>query len=251
MTRWRIADKRDVRRRFLEDVSGNRNGRITELRWATLTRLTDRRHNELAESLAWESAEFDKLFELVVTALEKRKGDAAGAELLSDQGFKKLQAGRPYEAISLLGRAMERFIKREHRDDLIFCLMGLSEAYHEAGLQAARSCALAATDTAGLAYFREKRNHSPAIPSPATAREDGVAIGRILPARGAWNWRPGLCCSPRLGDQGPERAQNNRQMMEGMLEITVPRRLIKPAEADERHARSVGANLASSIRRPA
>ena len=29
---------------------------------------------------------------------------------------------------------MERFIKREHRDDLIFCLMGLSQAYREAGL---------------------------------------------------------------------------------------------------------------------
>jgi hypothetical protein len=89
--------------------------------------------NEFAESGA-ESAEFDKLFELVVAALEKRKGDAAGAELLNDRGFKKLEAGHPYEAISLLGRAMERFIKREHRDDLIFCLMGLSQAYHEAGL---------------------------------------------------------------------------------------------------------------------
>ena len=43
--------------------------------------------NEIAE-LGVESAEFDKLFELVVTALEKRKGDAAGAELLSDRGCK-------------------------------------------------------------------------------------------------------------------------------------------------------------------
>jgi hypothetical protein len=54
--------------------------------------------------LGVDSAEFDELFELVVTALEKRKGDAAGAELLSDRGFKKLEAGHPYEAISLLGR---------------------------------------------------------------------------------------------------------------------------------------------------
>src|SRR5262249_47792366 len=41
--------------------------------------------NEFAE-LGAESAEFDKLFELVVTALEERKGDAAGAELLRDRG---------------------------------------------------------------------------------------------------------------------------------------------------------------------
>lgn len=50
---------------------------------------------------------------------------------------------------------MERFIKREHRDDLIFCLMGLSQAYHDAGLLwAARSCALAATERC-FAYFHE------------------------------------------------------------------------------------------------
>lgn len=41
------------------------------------------------------SAEFDKLFEFVVTALERRKGDAAGAELLSDRGFKNSKATAP------------------------------------------------------------------------------------------------------------------------------------------------------------
>lgn len=103
-----------------------------------------------------ESEDFEVLFENVINALEKRRGEVAGAGLLRDRGFKKLEANKPYEAISFLGRAMERFVKREHRDELIFCMLGLSEAYVEAGLLwAARSCALAAAERC-LAYYREE-----------------------------------------------------------------------------------------------
>ena len=110
---------------------------------------------ELGE-LGVESKEFDRLFNAIVINLEKRRGEATGAELLRDRGLQKLKADKPYEAIRLLGRAMERFVKREHREDLIFCLMGLSEAYAMAGLfWAARSCALSATERC-LAYYREE-----------------------------------------------------------------------------------------------
>ncbi len=110
---------------------------------------------ELAE-LGTEGKEFDKLFESVVEVIEKRRGEAAGAGLLSDRGFQKLEANKPYEAISLLGRAMERFFKREHRNDLIFCLMALSDAYANVGLLwASRSCALSAAERC-LAYFRQE-----------------------------------------------------------------------------------------------
>jgi hypothetical protein len=103
-----------------------------------------------------ESEDFDILFESAVTTLEKRRGEVAVAGLLRDRGLQKLEANKPYEAIGLLGRAMERFVKREHRDDLIFCMMALSDAYAEAGLLwAARSCALSAAERC-LAYFREE-----------------------------------------------------------------------------------------------
>jgi hypothetical protein len=109
----------------------------------------------LAE-LGVEGEEFDKVFEFVVGALETRRGETAGAGLLRDRGFQKLEANKPYEAISLLGRALERFVGREHRDDLISCLVALSDAYTRAGLLwAARSCALSAAERC-LAYFREE-----------------------------------------------------------------------------------------------
>jgi hypothetical protein len=175
--------------------------------------------NEFAE-LGVESGEFDKLFELVVTALEKRKGDAAGAELLNDRGFKKLEAGHPYEAISLLGRAMERFIKREHRDDLIFCLMGLSQAYHEAGLLwAARSCALAATERC-FAYFREDGTivRRSLLCLQQLERME-LLLGRIPQLLMAMELETVLVPQLMLKDQALKRAQTNRQLMEGMLAI--------------------------------
>jgi hypothetical protein len=174
---------------------------------------------EFAE-LGVESAEFDKLFELVVTALEKRRGKAAGAELLSDRGFKKLEAGHPYEAISLLGRAMERFIKREHRDDLIFCLMGLSGAYHEAGLLwAARSCALAATERC-FAYFREKGTIVRlSLPCMQQLERMELLLGRIPQLLMAMELEAVLVPQLMLKDEALRRAQNNRQLVEGMLAI--------------------------------
>ena len=87
---------------------------------------------------------------------------------------------------------MERFIKREHRNELILCLMGLSQAYHEAGLLwAARSCALASTERC-FAYFREQgtliRGSLPCLqqlermelffgPNSAAAHGHGVGVG--------------------------------------------------------------------------
>ncbi len=175
--------------------------------------------NEFAE-LGAESAEFDKLFELVVSALEKRKGEAASAELLNDRGFKKLEAGHPYEAISLLGRAMERFIKREHRDDLIFCLMGLSQAYYEAGLVwAARSCALAATERC-FAYFRENGTivRRSLLCLQQLERME-LLLGRIPQLLMAMELETVLVPQLMLKDEALKRAQNNRQLMEGMLAI--------------------------------
>jgi hypothetical protein len=175
--------------------------------------------NEFAE-LGVEGAEFDKLFELVVSALEKRKGESAGAELLNDRGFKKLEAGHPYEAISLLGRAMERFIKREHRGDLIFCLMGLSQAYHEAGLLwAARSCALAATERC-FAYFREDGTivRRSLLCLQQLGRME-LLLGRIPQLLMDMELETVLVRQLMLRDEALKRAQNHRLLMEAMLGI--------------------------------
>jgi hypothetical protein len=166
------------------------------------------------------SDEFDKLFELIVAAMEKRRGEATGAELLSERGFQKLEANQPYEAISLLGRAMERFIKREHRDDLIFCLMGLSQAYHSAGLNwAARSCALAATERC-LAYYREDGTivRRSLICLQQLQRIE-LFLGRIPQVLMALDLERVLVPQLKLQAAAMKRAQDNRQLMEGMVGI--------------------------------
>jgi len=134
---------------------------------------------EVVAELGVEGEEFDKLFEFIVAALEMRRGETAGAGLLRDRGFQKLEANQPYEAIRLLGRALERFVKREHRDDLISCLIALSDAYTRAGLfWAARSCALSAADRC-LAYFHggaapdDDTNHDA---KPGCVSQDGRSI---------------------------------------------------------------------------
>lgn len=104
---------------------------------------------------------FDVLFESVVHALEKRRGEVTSAEMLSDRGAKKLEVGKFRDAITLFGRAMERFVKHESRRDLIFCLGMLSSAYGQMGLHwAARSSILTACDRA-LTYFHEEGRIAP------------------------------------------------------------------------------------------
>jgi hypothetical protein len=81
-----------------------------------------------------EGKAFDELFESVVAVLEARRSEGAGGEALLERAYQRLEAGKTYEAIRLFGRAQERFIKREYRDELISALMGLCHAYEDAGL---------------------------------------------------------------------------------------------------------------------
>lgn len=176
---------------------------------------------ELAE-LGAEGVEFDKLFESIVDTLEKRRGEATGAGLLRDRGFQKLEANRPYEAISLLGRAMERFIKREHRQDLIFCLMALSDAYTKAGLLwAARSCALAAAERC-LAYFREDgtliRFSLSAVEQLITAE---LRLGRIAHVMMSFELKTSLASQLALREDQRKHFAEQRQLTEGMLGIAL------------------------------
>lgn len=177
---------------------------------------------EVLGEMGVESEGFDKLFETVVTALEKRRGEAVGAGLLRDHGYKKIEANRPYEAISLLGRAMERFVKREHRDDLIFCMMGLSEAYMRVGLLwAARSCALSAAERC-LAYYREKGKlvrFSLSAVEQLTLIE--IRLGRLAHALLGMELENVLAPLLALPEERVKKLEESRQVTEGMLGIAL------------------------------
>lgn len=163
----------DIWKAFLQIVEDAKN--LGDYPFERLAKLI-----EEINTLGVDDEGFDQLFESVVAALEKRRGDVAGAGMLHERGLKKLEAGKPYEAISLLGRAMERFVKREHRDDLILCLVTLHHAYLEVDLLwAARCCALSACERC-LAYFAEEGRLLPLTLTCAGKLADvELRLGRI------------------------------------------------------------------------
>lgn len=101
------------------------------------------------------NASFDKLFEAVTTALEKRSGEGRAGVALRERGTQKLQGNLPYEAIRLFGRAQHKLAKREYRGELSGSLVGAALAYEQVGLLwAARSSVLAAAHYA-VTEFQE------------------------------------------------------------------------------------------------
>lgn len=124
--------------------------RLGDYPFETLAKLV----KELGE-LVPESESFDQLFESVGKLIETRHGEGERGKTLLERGYQKLKNHRPYEAIRLFGRAQERFIKREYREELVLALMSCSSAYSQAGLLwASRNCALAAVERC-FKYFLE------------------------------------------------------------------------------------------------
>ncbi|WP_321840816.1 hypothetical protein [Paraburkholderia bannensis] len=175
---------------------------------------------EEINALGVEDEGFDELFESVVDVLEKRRGEATGAGMLRERGIKKLEAGKPFEAIGLLGRAMERFVKREHRDDLIFCLMALCHAYLSVGLLwAARCCALSACERC-LAYFVEEGSLQPlALTCIRKLTEIELRLGRIAHVLNAFELEKALAPQLMLRDERLESFNEHLTKTECMLGI--------------------------------
>jgi hypothetical protein len=204
--------------------------------WTTFNQIVDEAQNlgdypferlvtiiqELGAAGAGEGQAFDKLFESIVAAMEKRQGETASAALLRDRGFQRLQAKKPYEAIGLLGRAMERFAKREHRHDLIFCLMALSDAYIDAGLLwAARSSALAAAERC-LAYFREQgKLIGFSLSAIAQLMMVDLRLGRLAHVLMAAELENYLAPQVALTEKRRASFDEHRQLTDGMLGISM------------------------------
>lgn len=110
--------------------------------------------SEVGDTFA-SSSSFDKLFEAVTSAVERRSGEGSAGEAFRERGVQKLQGDLPYEAIRLFGRAQHKLAKREYRGELTASLVGAALAYERIGLLwAARSSVLAAVHY-GLAEFQE------------------------------------------------------------------------------------------------
>ncbi len=97
---------------------------------------------------------FHKLFDKLVTVVAKRKSGIEASRLLYRRGEQQLDAGRPYEAIRSLGRALEGLYKHESRGDVVRALYMCSIAYERVGLLwAARGTMLVAASVAANDFW--------------------------------------------------------------------------------------------------
>jgi hypothetical protein len=109
---------------------------------------------ELGEYLP-ANAEYDRLFELVINLTEHRASEGEAGCVLLERGWQKLQAGKKYAAIRLLGRAQQKLAMHEYRAQRVSALVGCSLAYESAGLLwAARANMLVAANQTLGEYWK-------------------------------------------------------------------------------------------------
>ncbi len=88
---------------------------------------------ELGEQFP-DDAQFDELFESVLRVAKERESSVVSGRMLLRRGTQKLKAGRPYEAIRLLGRAQQQLAVRESRGEMVAALAICAAAYEATGL---------------------------------------------------------------------------------------------------------------------
>lgn len=81
-----------------------------------------------------DSPEFEALHEVLVTTLASRSGQAEGANLNLKRAASRLESGKPYDAITLIGRSLVGLSQHEHRQTLISALNLIGHAYESVGL---------------------------------------------------------------------------------------------------------------------
>jgi hypothetical protein len=103
-----------------------------------------------------ENAEYDRLFELVISLTEHRASEGEAGRVLLQRGQQKLQAGKKYDAIRLFGRAQQKLAMHEYRTHWVSALVGCSLAYESAGLLwAARGNMLVAANQTLGEYWKQ------------------------------------------------------------------------------------------------
>lgn len=107
---------------------------------------------EIADTARYQGVEY-QLAEDCLRSAELARGlelprvevDESGCALLT-RAYQKFDAGKYYDAIRFYGRAQNKLIKHEYRNQLVAALIGCGLAYEAVGLLwAARTCVLAGT----------------------------------------------------------------------------------------------------------
>lgn len=103
-----------------------------------------------------DSERYDELFEITLSMMERRASAGEAGRALLERGYQKLERGKTYDAIRVLGRAQQKLAMREYREELISALFACGSGYEAAGLLwAARANVLAAANQAFAEYWEQ------------------------------------------------------------------------------------------------
>jgi hypothetical protein len=88
---------------------------------------------------------YEHLLDYITEQSSLRDGEINSAMLQLKRGIKRLDSGKPYQAIKLIGKSLTLLYKEESADQVILALRVISTAFENVGLLwAARSCMLLA-----------------------------------------------------------------------------------------------------------
>jgi len=85
-------------------------------------------------TLIEDDPEYEKLLEDVISLTSRHAGEVEAAMMVMQRGAQKLEKGKFYDAIALIGRSFSDLAKHETRQQLISGLNLLSHAYEQVGL---------------------------------------------------------------------------------------------------------------------
>jgi hypothetical protein len=85
-------------------------------------------------ALIEDDSEYEELLEDVISLTSRHAGEVEAAMMVMRRGAQKLEKGKFYDAISLIGRSFGNLAKHETRQQLISGLNLLSHAYEQVGL---------------------------------------------------------------------------------------------------------------------
>jgi hypothetical protein len=77
---------------------------------------------------------YEDLLDYIAELSTKRDGEITGSMNWLRRGVKRLDSGKPYEAIRLIGKSLKGLYKEEVTENVIFALRVISAAYEQAGL---------------------------------------------------------------------------------------------------------------------
>lgn len=163
---------------------------------------------------------FDALFDKVVGVIRERKSDGEAGTSYSRRAFQKLEHGHAYDAVRWFGRAEALLIKQEYRDELVWALLGSSQAYATVGLQwAARNKALAAVELLWRTWHRDGHLSIATLAATQTLVHAELSLGRVPHIIVAISMAARVAAALNLAERNAKQYEDERLNHEGILSI--------------------------------